>query len=208
MSVQTFPLGPLETNCHIVYNQNEAIVVDPGGDPQEVINFLQEHKLKLQAILLTHLHFDHIYGVAALHKATGAPVMSPPGDAQLMKSEFGAGGVWGFPKVEGFDSTPLKTGALTLGSLHCEVLDTPGHTPGSMSFYFASEDAVVTGDVLFYRSVGRTDFPGGDQDTLLNSIRDQIFALPDNTAVYPGHGLNTVVGDEKHNNPYCGIFKN
>lgn len=207
MPVQTFSLGPLETNCYTVHAHGEAVVVDPGGDPKDVLDFLEQHALKLQAILVTHLHFDHIYGVAALHKATGAPVLTPPADAHLLQSEFGAGGVWGFPKVESFESTPLKTGELQLGSLRCSVLDTPGHTPGSMTFYFAEEQAVVTGDVIFYRSIGRTDFPGGDQDALLSSIREQIFTLPGNTAVYPGHGMATTVDDEKHNNPYCGTFK-
>lgn len=206
MPVQTFPLGPLETNCHIVSNKVDAVVIDPGGDPKPVLAFLEKHHLKLQAILVTHLHFDHLYGVAALHKSTDAPVMVPPADAHLLGSEFGSGGVWGFPKVENFESTPLKAGELTLGSLRCTVLDTPGHTPGSVSFYFPDEEAACTGDLLFYRSIGRTDFPGGDLDTLLHSVRQQIFTLPGKTDVFPGHGLATTVDDEKNNNPYCGAF--
>ena len=206
MSLHTFPLGPLETNCYVISNQASAVVVDPGGDPQEVLDFLQEKKLKLEAVLITHTHFDHLYGVAALLKATGAPAMIPPGDKVLAGTESADGGVWGLPRVDAFASVPLKAGELTLGSLRCTVLDTPGHTPGSVSLYFADQEAVCTGDLLFYRSIGRTDFPGGDQDVLLASVKQQIFTLPGNTVVYPGHGPTTTVEDEKNSNPFCGAF--
>lgn len=206
MPIYTFPLGPLETNCYVIAADAYALAIDPGGDPKEVLDFLKENKLSLVNICITHMHFDHLYGVAALHKATGAPVLTPPGDAQLMQNEVGAGGVWGFPRVDSFPSEPLESGEHIFGPLTCTVLNTPGHTPGSVSLYFPQEKAVFTGDLLFYRSVGRTDFPGGDQNTLLNSIRSKIFTLPDDTLVYPGHGLSTSVGDEKHNNPYCGLF--
>ena len=206
MPIETFPLGPLETNCYLIHDATSAVVVDPGGDPQKVVDFLQEHKLRLQAIALTHMHFDHIYGVAALHKATNAPVLSPPGDAHLMDTGVGGGGVWGFPRVETFSSSPLQAGEVQWGDMHCTVLDTPGHTPGSVSLYFKDEQALFSGDVLFYRSIGRTDFEGGNLDTLLHSVREQIFTLPGETIVYPGHGLSTNVNDEKTSNPYCGAF--
>lgn len=206
MPIATFPLGPLDTNCYVVHRDGQAVVVDPGGEPTEVLQFLQHENLALSAILLTHLHFDHLYGVAALHKATGAPVRGPAGDAALLQTEAGGGGIWGFPKVPPFDSEPLSEGEHRFGTLDCTVMATPGHTPGSLAFYFPEEQAVITGDLLFYRSVGRTDFPGGDHAALLNSIRERIFTLPGNTKVYPGHGPSTSVDDEQHNNPYCGAF--
>lgn len=206
MPIATFPLGPLDTNCYIIHRDGQAVVVDPGGDPAAILQFLQDDHLELVAILLTHLHFDHLYGVSALHEATQAPVMAPAGDEQLLQTEAGGGGIWGFPKVPSFVSTPLKEGEHSFGTLQCTVMTTPGHTPGSLSFYFPDEQAVFTGDLLFYRSVGRTDFPGGDHAALLNSIRDSIFTLPGTTKVYPGHGPCTSVEDEQHNNPYCGAF--
>ena len=206
MPVYTFPLGPLETNCYVITADGYALAVDPGGDPTEVVDFLRENRLTLVNICVTHMHFDHLYGVAPLHKATGAQVLTPPGDAFLMQGEVGGGGAWGFPRVEAFPSEPLRSGEHLFGPFACTVMDTPGHTPGSVSLYLPQEKAVFTGDALFYRSVGRTDLPGGDQDTLLASIRRKIFTLPDDTQVYPGHGPSTSVGDEKHNNPYCGAF--
>lgn len=206
MPIETFPLGPLETNCHVISTDAYAVVVDPGGDPAPVMDYLRKNKLSLVTILVTHLHFDHIYGVAALHKATGTPVLTPPGDAYLMQSELGSGGMWGFPPVENFPATPLEAGEHAFGPLSCTALLTPGHTLGSISLYFSQLQAVFSGDVLFYRSVGRSDFPGGDQATLLRSIREKLYTLPGATHVYPGHGLSTVIEDEKLNNPYCSAF--
>ena len=100
----------------------------------------------------------------------------------------------------------LKEGPHTFGSIKCEVLTTPGHTPGSLSIYFPELNSIMTGDLLFYHSVGRTDFPGGDHDTLLHSIRKVLFALPEETAVLPGHGPATSIGNERRNNPFCGDF--
>ena len=205
MPIATFPLGPLDTNCYVIH-RDQAVVVDPGGDPAAILQFLQDNHLALSAILLTHLHFDHLYGVSALHNATQAPVLAPVGDEQLLHTEAGGGGIWGFPKVPSFAYAPLEDGEHRFGALQCTVMRTPGHTPGSLSFYFPEEQAVFTGDLLFYRSVGRTDFPGGDHAALLNSIRDSIFTLPGATKVYPGHGSCTSVEDEQHNNPYCGAF--
>lgn len=206
MSVHTFPLGPLDVNCHIIEREGQAIVVDPGGNPAQVLDFLKTRKLSLSAILITHMHFDHLYGVAALRRATGATVMAPPGDAYLKETEAGNGGIWGFPKVEPFEAAPLNSGQNRIGPLSCTVLDTPGHTSGSVSLYFPQENAVFTGDLLFYRAVGRSDLPGGNEAVLLNSIREKILTLPDDTAVYPGHGPATTVEDEKNNNPYCSNF--
>ena len=206
MSIRNFNLGPLETNCYVLYDKAYALAVDPGGDPEEVIHFLKAKQLTLLVILNTHLHFDHILGNAALHAATGAPIRTPEGDAPLMQSELGTGGMWGFPKVPVFESSPLPEGEHSFGPFLCRVLHTPGHSPGSLCFVIPEEHAAFVGDVIFYRGVGRTDFPGGDTEVLLRSIRTKIFTLPDDTRLYPGHGLPTTVADEQRNNPYCGIF--
>ncbi|GAB6125920.1 MBL fold metallo-hydrolase [Humidesulfovibrio idahonensis] len=202
MRITSYPLGPLDTNCHILDHQGQALAVDPGGDPADVLEFLQAEKLTLAHILITHLHFDHIYGCAALSKATGAPVLAPAADAYLLDTELGRGGVYGFPVVEPFDYAPLAEGPARFLGLECRCLATPGHTPGSFSFYFPAAKAAFVGDLIFYRSVGRTDFPGGSSDDLKKSVQEKIFTLPGETALYSGHGLDTSVADEKTHNPF------
>lgn len=207
MPVATFPLGPLQTNSYLIHNAGQAVAVDVGGEPAPMLEYLTEHKLALAAICLTHRHFDHLYGVAELAGATKAVVYAPTGDDSLAETESGKGGIWGFPPVPPFDSLPMPTGSASFGGMECRVLETPGHTPGGVSLYFPAEKLVFTGDALFYRSMGRTDFPGGDQATLLRSIKDVLFTLPEDTTVYPGHGPPTSIGDERKNNPFCGEFR-
>ncbi len=206
MPIECFSIGPLETNCYVIHKDGSAIAVDPGGEPKPIIKFLEKNQLKLVGICLTHLHFDHLYGVQDLHIATGAPIFSPSEDAFLLEREAGTGGMWGFPKVKRFTASPLSEGKHTLGPLSFTALHTPGHTPGSMSLYFSEFNAVFSGDVLFYRAIGRSDLPGGDHNILIDSIKRELFTLPDETIVYPGHGPESSVNDEKHNNPYCGSF--
>lgn len=206
MKVEVFPLGPLETNCFLIHNGREAVAVDPGGSPAPVLDYLEKEGLTLTRILLTHLHFDHTYGVAELALASGATVLASGLDRYMLESELGRGGVWGLPLVEDYDFEDLKPGDITLLDSACSVLATPGHTPGGLSFYFPDIQAVFAGDALFYRSIGRSDFPGGSQQTLVASIRETLFALPDETTVYPGHGDKTRIGDERRNNPFVSDF--
>lgn len=207
MHVVDFPLGPLDTNCYVIFNETEAVAVDPGGPPQPVIDFLQQKNLKLTHILLTHLHFDHTYGVASLAAATGANVLASNKDGHMLENEQGKGGMWGLPKVQPYSFEPVEEGELPLLGSFCTVLATPGHTPGGLSFYFPALKAVFAGDTLFYRSVGRTDFPGGNTETLLSSIHGKLFTLPEETTVFPGHSERTSIGEEKRNNPFAGEFR-
>ncbi|EGJ50304.1 MBL fold metallo-hydrolase [Desulfocurvibacter africanus] len=206
MRVTSFALGPLETNAYVVDNAGRALAIDPGGDPREILDFLRDEKLNLETILATHLHFDHIFGNAALAKATGAPIMASRADEFLLDTPVGGGGFMGFPKVPDFEFTPLEEGPAEFIGLACHVLATPGHTPGSLSFHFPEGRSVFVGDLLFYRSVGRTDFPGGSLEALKRSVRDKIFSLPKETVVYSGHGPETSVGDEELNNPFLSAF--
>lgn len=207
MQVKTLPLGPLETNCHIASAGGRAIAVDPGGDPADVLNYLAAEGLTLDAILVTHFHFDHIYGNRALSEATGVKIMAGTGDAPLLETELGGGGFMGMPKVEPFEYTPLEEGRIELLGQSCDVIATPGHSAGSLSFHFPDAGVIFVGDVIFYRSIGRTDFPGGDIDVLKRSVSEKIFALPDATVIYPGHGPETSVGDEKAHNPFFSAFR-
>ncbi|KHK03814.1 MBL fold metallo-hydrolase [Desulfovibrio sp. TomC] len=206
MDIVSFPLGPLETNCYLaVFGQN-ALAVDVGGNPGPVLAQMQSRGLTLDAICLTHLHCDHLYGVAALVRETGARVLAGAEDAMLMDTELGRGGLMGLPLVDPFDWQPVAPGEMILAGQPCRVLATPGHSPGSRSYYFPEAAAVFVGDLLFYRSIGRTDFAGGDYDVLIEAVVSQIFSLPEKTLVYPGHGPATTVGDEKRHNPFFSEF--
>lgn len=206
MRIAVFPLGSLQTNCYLIVSGNAAAAVDPGGDPAPVLAHMKEHNLTLSHILLTHLHFDHTFGVAALVRETGATVLASSDDAYMLETELGRGGIWGLPEVEAFTFTPAVPGDLSLPVGECRVLLTPGHTPGGLSFYFPALKSVFAGDTLFARSVGRTDFPGGNLENLMHSITTQLYALPDETTVYPGHGPETTIAGERLNNPFVGEF--
>jgi len=206
MDVRCFPLGPLQTNCFVISTAGEAVVVDPGGPPARVTEFLKQKGLALGHILLTHLHCDHIYGVKALADATGARVLASSADEFLMETELGAGGFMGLPLVEPFGCEPLPPGPAVFLGQPCEALPTPGHTPGSLSFYFPEAKRIFVGDLLFYRSIGRTDFPGGDMQALRHSVLERVFPLPGETVVHPGHGQNTSVGDERLHNPFFADY--
>lgn len=207
MDIKTFPIGPLETNCYLAIHEDKAAAVDVGGDPAPVLAYLQNAGVKLETILITHLHCDHIYGAKALFEATGAPVLAGEDEGYLMSTDVGRGGFMGLPRVAEFDYEAIGPGEREVIGRPCRVLPTPGHTKGSLSFYFPEDKAVFVGDLLFYRSIGRTDFPGGDYDTLLASVVAHIFTLPDDVAVYSGHGPATTVGAEKMHNPFFTEFQ-
>lgn len=207
LSIKQFSLGMLETNCYLLINNNMGLAIDPGGDPAVVLKFLRDRNLRLDIILNTHLHFDHIQGNAALAAGTGAEIHAPAEDEFLLSTEVGGGGFMGFPTTPAFDFKPLSAGETRFLDSSCHILSTPGHTPGSLSFYFPEIEAVFVGDLIFFRSVGRTDFPGGDAEILKKSAREKIFSLPDKTVIYSGHGPETTVGDEKLYNPFFHDIK-
>ncbi|MDQ7031526.1 MAG: MBL fold metallo-hydrolase [Desulfonauticus sp.] len=202
LKVKIFTLGPLGTNCYVLFSDQKAVVIDPGGDPEEVISFLEDNGLSVENIFNTHLHFDHTYGNAKLSQHTGASILASEKDRFLLDSELGRGGFMDFPEVEPFGFQRLEPGTLQVLGVECQVLETPGHTPGSLSFYFPEQKIVFVGDLLFFRSVGRTDFPGGNLETLKNAVKEKIFTLPGETIVYPGHGEETLVKEEKLHNPF------
>jgi hydroxyacylglutathione hydrolase len=200
-------LGPVETNSFIVADtvRNEAVVIDPAWDGQIIAAEAQRRGWRIAAIWLTHAHFDHIAGAAGISRQVqpSPPVALHPGDLPLWEAQGGAP-FFGMR----IDPGPRPTVSLAHGqSLHVggyafEVRHAPGHTPGHVVFYCASEKLVFCGDVIFRSSIGRTDLPGGSYKTLLNSIQTQILTLPDPTRLLSGHGPETTVGQERLENPF------
>jgi glyoxylase-like metal-dependent hydrolase (beta-lactamase superfamily II) len=187
----------------VIHNFKEALVVDPGGDPAKVINFLKKNNLTLKYILNTHFHFDHILGNKDLQDATGAEILASNKDEFLLKAQVGGGGgMFGFPKVPPFTYRNIAEGVVEWLDEECRILSTPGHTPGSLSFYFPQSNALFSGDLIFQRSIGRTDFPGGSLEELLKSVREKVFILPGETVIYSGHGPATTVHEERLFNPF------
>lgn len=207
MEIKSFALGPLETNCYLLSHEGKAVVLDPGGDPAEVLEYLKENSLELTHILNTHLHFDHTYGNAALSSATGIKVLAAEDDRPLLSTELGRGGMMGLPVVEDYEYTVLEPGEHEFAGLPCTVSSTPGHSSGSLSFYFPDAGSCFVGDLIFYRSIGRTDFPGGSLEVLKQAVVDKIFPLPGETRLFPGHGPDTTVEDERNHNPFFTEFK-
>ena len=207
MRIRTLPLGPLQANCYIVgcEQTGQAAVIDPGGETNKILSALAADKLTVMAIINTHGHFDHVTANAELKKATGAELMIHAQDAPMLADAARSAAQWGLPAGE---SPPpdrlLEDGdTITVGTITFTVLHTPGHTPGGICLH--TDGVVFVGDALFAGSVGRTDFPGGDYDTLINSIRTKLFQLADDVKVYAGHMTTTTIGREKKSNPFCGI---
>lgn len=202
MPVLTFPLGPLETNCHLYYKGTDALIIDPSGHMVEILTEIKNRKLTIQGILLTHMHFDHVYGCAELESFVKTPVMAGQGDIEISDILISSAARYGLPKVDEFHPVPLEEGIHKFGSIEVDVRAVPGHSPGSLAYYIKEENIVFTGDVLFYRSVGRSDLPKGDFETLAKSIREKLYTLPENTVVYCGHGPETTIGDERIKNSF------
>lgn len=202
MPVITMSFGPLEANCHIVYQGGDAVIFDPSNETERVLDTLAEHKLTLHAIALTHLHADHCLGCAALARITKLTPLVGREDWEERGLLLCKGMCFGM-YLEPFEAEVLEPGEIFWGSLRCRVLHTPGHSAGSLCYYFPDLATLITGDLLFYRSVGRTDLPGGDGDALVRSLRDSIYTLPGNVTVYPGHGPETSVAAEASGNMYC-----
>ena len=198
-----FQLGPLQTNCYLVTDQKKAIVIDPGGDPASVLRYMERNGLEPVVILNTHIHFDHIMGNRALQQALNLSILASPEDDSLYQAQVKGGGAsMGLPEVESFEYEALYPGEKNWLDEECHVLSTPGHTPGGLSFHFPSSGKLFSGDLVFAGSVGRTDFAGGSMEQLLSAVKEKVFTLPDSTVIYPGHGPETTVGEEKRSNPF------
>ncbi len=207
--IETFPVGPLQCNCSIVADTQtrQALVIDPGENEEFILKLLEENKLTPVGLLHTHAHFDHIGISARLSRITKAPLMLHEDDQPLYANLEMQAAIFGLHvDAPGTAGRLLRhNDTIECGSGSLEVLHTPGHSPGSTSFVLRGERChVFSGDTLFRRSIGRTDLWGGSFDTILSSIREQLFVLPGDATVIPGHGENTSIAEEARLNPFAG----
>lgn len=196
----------LQCNCSIFGDEqsHEAIVVDPGDNISNILAVLKKHQLRVKAIVITHAHIDHIGGAEKLKSATGAPVYMNANDQDLYDAIDQQAEWLGMdrPTTTEIDVNAREGETLTLGDSTFHVLETPGHTQGSISLWIPEQNKLIAGDTLFRDSIGRTDLPGGDARQILRSIHSKLLTLPENAAVVAGHGPNTTIGREKERNPF------
>jgi glyoxylase-like metal-dependent hydrolase (beta-lactamase superfamily II) len=202
-----FTVGPVQENCYIVRakGSDRGVMVDPGEESERLIKALAELGIaSLEAILITHTHFDHVGAVAQVAKATQAPVICPELETAVLANIMDYVPWPGFGPFESYEADRTVNGGehLTLAGLEFEVIFTPGHSPGHVTYALDDEQALFSGDVLFEGSVGRVDFPGGDWATLLSSIESLVDSFPAETTVYPGHMGITTLGRERATNPF------
>jgi len=215
---EVLPVGWLQCNCSIVGDPQtrEAIVIDPGDEVDRILEIVTRHGLNVRAVVVTHAHIDHVGGLQKIHQATGAPVLMHPEDLELYRDLEGQAARIGLrapAKVE-VDGLLREGDTVRWGRYQAHVLHTPGHTRGSVSLYLPSKlvqekpvepGKLFAGDTLFAGSIGRTDLWGGSFEEIMRSIHSKLLALPDGTLVYPGHGPETTIGEEREGNPFLRL---
>ncbi|HZQ09785.1 MAG TPA: MBL fold metallo-hydrolase [Anaerolineae bacterium] len=206
MILQMMQVGPLGVNCYIVGDEDtrEVVVIDPGGNARQIAQVLENLRAKVRGIILTHAHFDHVMGVEALKRATGAPLFVGANEKPVFESVESQGKTFGIavPPLPDPEHWLNDGDTVEVGKLKFHVLEIPGHSPGSIALYDANDGVVFVGDVLMRGTIGRSDFPGGSLEELLRSIREKLYTLPEGTKVYSGHGPMTTISEEKRTNPF------
>ena len=209
LTIKQFTFSPVQENTYILFNEEkECIIIDPGcyssQERNQLKDYVVEHGLQPKYLLNTHCHLDHIFGNRFVATTFNLVLHIHPNEEKVLSMGPTFGDMWGLPfqNYEG-DLVLLKEGdTIRLGNDLLEILEAPGHSPGSICFYNSKQQFIIGGDVLFNGSIGRTDLPMGDFDTLINSIRTKLWPLPDEVVVYSGHGPTTTIGKEKRSNPF------
>ena len=209
MQVKSFTFNSFQENTFVLYDKSmDCIIIDPGcnahAERLELTDFIDAHHLNPVGLINTHCHIDHILGNWFVAQTYNLALQAHKGEIPVLEAGETVGNMYGIPYTKSPEISvfiePNKT--LTFGETTLKVLFTPGHSPASISFYHAESNTLIAGDVLFNRSIGRTDLPGGDFNTLVTSITDKLYTLPDDTIVYCGHGPSTTIGEEKRENPF------
>ena len=209
LKIKSFVFSPIQENTYILYNEHkDCIIIDPGcyfpAEKDELAAFITQSGLTPRMLLNTHCHLDHVFGNKYVADTYGLTLQLHENELALLKYAPASGLMYDMP----FDNYLgeyifLKEGdRIRLGDDELKVIEAPGHSPGHICFYCAAQNFMISGDVLFNRSIGRTDLPGGSHQTLLKNIREKLFVLPDETVVYSGHGPATTIGEEKKDNPF------
>lgn len=207
LNIRKYALGPVQTNCYVIANRlQECLIVDPGEEGSKLIKNIKQAKLKPQAILLTHAHFDHIGAVDEVRKAFDVPVYMHKKEQQWL-GNANLNGSAKYAQLPDYEISPadhflVPTKGFTIGNFTFDIVHTPGHSPGSISFLFLEDRIAFVGDTLFKGSIGRTDLIEGNEKVLLKSIKDNFLGLPSDTIIYPGHDEATTVEDEIRTNPF------
>lgn len=204
--VKSAMLGPLQTNSYLIGHlpSKEAVLIDGGAIPLPLLKLIQVNELSLKYVLLTHCHFDHIDGIEEVREMTGCQVLMNKEETPVLEASKNSAIRWDFnpPSLKAPDGFISDGEQIKIGNINLNVISTPGHSPGGLSFYSEELGSVFSGDTLFMQSIGRTDFPGGSMETLLSSIKSQLFILPEETRVAPGHGPATTISNEMRSNPF------
>ena len=205
IEIKSMTLGMVATNCYLIINKEtkEALLIDPADNALRISNVIEENVCTLKAILLTHGHFDHIMALNELKKRYNVPVYAHEEEEDILKqSSLNMSGMIGQIYTTQADIYVKDGEHLKLAGLDIIVLHTPGHTKGGVCYYLPEEKVLMSGDTLFHCSIGRTDFPTGSMSQLVRSVKEQLFVLPDDVQVYPGHDSVTSIGYEKQYNPF------
>jgi len=212
VKIQRFTFNPFAENTYVVYDETgEAVIIDPGcyerTEKDELAKFIVSENLHLKYLLNTHCHIDHVLGNYFIKEKYKIPFLIHPKDEPVLKAVKAYAPNYGFAAYQ--EATPdgylSEQEIIQFGNTTLSVLFLPGHAPGHVGFYHAESLSLISGDVLFQQSIGRTDLPGGNFDILIESIQQKIFLLPDAVTIYPGHGDTTTIGEEKISNPFCAI---
>lgn len=212
LQVRKFTFNPFMENTYVLYDETKnCVIIDPGcvekEEENELTEFIQSNQLVVKQLINTHCHIDHVLGNAFVKRKFNVPLIIHPIEEPMLRAVKSYASNYGFFQYQ--DSTPdsfLNEGdQVIVGNQKLDVLFVPGHSPGHIALYDAATKILIGGDVLFENSIGRTDLPGGDYDTLINSIHQKFFTLPDDVTVYCGHGSETSIGFEKRTNPFCAL---